>query len=322
MKFVRTGFRIVRQNPALILAEIAWRWAFGAAAWLLVIFTIRTIMQGIDVSAAEIAVARSNNAYLIADAIARVLIQVLPRFLAAMVIGVPLLAVAWVIAATLGRAVTLDALLSKTQVDGIAPQRKTYIFRLGLLNCVRAVFSLATLLAFFGTVFLVSAQMNPSATPAAAPLYVLAWLSLAFLVGCFWGLVNWFLALAAILIARDGLGVRKALAGSVALYRDRPSDYRAIASWFSFFRGAALIVAVIAGLVSVSAGLRLGLLLSVLIALAYFAIADWLYIARLAAFVKLAEPEVSPNPLPDFSGPELLPPVTPPETETETETRF
>src|ERR1051325_9535744 len=117
MNFIRSGFRAIRENPALFFAEVAWRWAFGAAAWCLLAMTVRTILQGIDVTSAEIALARSNNAYLIADAVVRILVQVLPRLAAAMLLAVPLLAVAWVIAATLGRIVTLDALLSSRTIE-------------------------------------------------------------------------------------------------------------------------------------------------------------------------------------------------------------
>ena len=314
MKFVRYGLRTVRENPALIFAEIVWRWTFGATAWLLVIFTLHTIMTGVDVSAAEVALARSNDAYLIADAIARVMVQVLPRFLAAMTIAVPLLAVVWIIGATIGRAVTMRSLVVE---DGpTAAGRPT--LSLAFLNVIRAIFSLATLLAFFGTVFVVSAQVNPNRTPEAAPAYVLAWLFLAFLVGCFWGLVNWFLALAPIFIVRDGMGVWKALSASVALYRDHRRDYMSIASWFGLFRGAALLVALFAGFVSIAAGWRAGLIASAVIALFYFAVADALYIARLAAYVGLAD---SPAPQLVSVAPTPEPSATMPSPETETETQ-
>ncbi len=365
MNFIRSGFRTVRQSPALVFAEIAWRWAFGAAAWLLVVFTLRTIMEGIDVSSAEATLARTNDAYLIADAMARVLVQVLPRFAAAMLLIIPLLAAAWTLAATIGRAVTMQALLSvrpdneervilskaersavrpdiqervlieaersavrpdiqervlieaERSASDARPQRRIHGFRLFRLNCLRAVFTLATFLAFFGTIFLVSAQVTPATTPGLAPAYVLAWFFLAIVVACFWGLVNWFLALAPIFIVRDGLGAWKAIAASVALYRDRKSDYVSIASWFGFFRGAALLVAVVAGLSAVATSVRAGLIVSIVIALIYFAIADWLYVARLAAYVELA----------GFSSPQLSTSVTEPqssippaERETEPET--
>jgi len=298
MNLVRSSFRTVRENPALIFAEIAWRWAFGSAAWILVILTVRTILEGIDVSAAEVAVTRSNDAYLIADAIVRILVQVLPRLAHAMLVVVPALSVFWVATATIGRAATLHALfpaviLSEAEVKASErfsreqprPSRRTSTLSLISVNVLRTVFTLATLLAYFGTVLLVSAQF----TPDLAPALLLAWLCLAFFVGCLWGIVNWFLALAPIFIVREGFGVGKAISASLGLYRDARREYMAIASWFGLFRGAALLFAIAAGSVVVAAGsVRLALAWSIVVALAYFAFAAYLYIARLAAFVALA----------------------------------
>jgi hypothetical protein len=93
-----------------------------------------------------------------------------------------------------------------------------------------------------------------------------------------------------------------------------------IASWFGFFRGAALLVAVIAGVICVGAGWRAGLIGSAVIALFYFAIADALYIARLAAYVELAGSDTAQG----TTSPQPPQPESPsvtalPETETETE---
>jgi hypothetical protein len=162
------------------------------------------------------------------------------------------------------------------------------------------------LLAFFGTVLLVSAQF----TPDLAPALLLAWLCLAFLVGCLWGIVNWFLALAPIFIVRDGLGLWKAISASLGLYRDASREYLAIASWFGLFRGAALLFAVAAGSVVVASGsVRLALAGSMVVALAYLAFADYLYVARLAAFVVLAaaknpESDVGVQPITPLPAPE------------------
>jgi hypothetical protein len=322
LNFIRSSFRTIRQTPALIFAEIAWRWAFGATAWLLVVLTVRMIMEGIEVTGAEAALARSKDAYLIADAAARVLIQVLPRLAHAFLILVPLLSLFWIAAATLGRSATLRNLTSDRSAGfqpavPLASSRR--LVSLVLLSTLRAVFTLATVLAFFGTVFLVSAQAKSPTTPEVAPALLLAWLCLAFFVGCLWGLVNWFLALAPIFIVGDGLGVWKAISASLGLYRDKSRDYLAIASWFGFFRGSALAVAIVAGFLCVAAGLRAGLIASAAIALAYFAVADWLYITRLAAYVELAGSGPShvdsvtvPNEPPTALGPA--------QTETETET--
>jgi hypothetical protein len=104
-----------------------------------------------------------------------------------------------------------------------------------------------------------------------------------------WSMVNWFLALAPIGMVRDDQGALKSIADSVDLYRRIPGPYMGIATGFGLFRAVALVAAVIAALVAAQAPAASAVALSVAIALVYFAVADFLYIARLAAFMALEE---------------------------------
>lgn len=317
MNFIRAGFRSIRENPALAWAEIAWRWSFGFAAWVLTLLTVRAIFSTIEVSQAEIELAHKwGDPYVVADVAARFIVQALPKIITASVILVPAVTVLWIAAATIGRAITLRNLCpAAAGVTHAANAR-----RLLLLNLVRALFTLATAAAFFGTILLVSAS-HPE--PQNAPFLLLVWIMLAMMVGFFWGVVNWFLALAAIPIVRDGRGVFTAIGDSLGLYRERPKDYSAITVWFSFFRGAALVVALVGAAVATVGGSAIAVLAaSIVVGLLYFAIADYLYIARLAAFVALAEPgpvaDVAPALAP---APQAEPPALAPVSESETETR-
>ncbi|MGH9524981.1 MAG: hypothetical protein ACRD3E_20840 [Terriglobales bacterium] len=302
MTFIRSGLRVVRETPALAFAEIAWRWTFGVAVWIALVLIVRTIMAGVDVTPVETTFDRTSDAFLIADAVARVIVQVLPHFVHALVIAVPLLALVWIAAATLGRAATLRALArsagfqpaagspARGARDGVLvpPDSSRLLFTLTSLNALRALFTIAASLAFFGTVFFVSSNTAADVQSGVAPLLVLAWLLLALFVGLLWGVVNWFLALAPIFCVRDGTGVWRAIAGSVDFYRHRSREYMAIASAYGLFRLAAMVVAIMAGFVVVAAGtVRIAVVLSMVIALVYFAIADFFYIARMASYVAL-----------------------------------
>jgi hypothetical protein len=309
MNFIRSGFRAIRDNHGLAFAEIAWRWAFGAVAWLVLAFAIRQILAGIDINPLEATIAHSSDAILIADAISRILVQVLPRFVHALGIVIPLLALVWIVTATVGRAVTLRPLLGESGGYG----------SLLLLNCLRAFFAVATFVGFFGTAYAVSAATAPDLSSGAGPALVLAWMFLALLVGLLWGIVNWFLALAPIFALRDGSGAWGAIGQSLSLYRERPREYLAIATSFGLFRGAAMVFATLAGFVVVaSGGVRAAIILSIVVALAYFALADILYIARLASYVGLAN---NPTPSTALAMPAQASatPARTPYTETETE---
>lgn len=330
---VRSGFRAVLRQPALILAEMAWRWSFGAAAWVLVVLSIRRVLAGIDVSEAEYLLARRSDLFLIADACARILYQALPGFARAAVILVPALALVWTFAATLGRVATVKAILERRHPErasaaseskdrfsiakasgqeGVGPgapagatpkfpgdhraagaHARGNIVSLLVLHLLRAVFTLATLLAFVGTMILAGlAFPAQGASPTTAAVI---WVILAALAAFFWTLINWFLALAPIWIVRDDDGPFQAIAESLALFRCHTAAYVSAAWWFGLIRGLALVAAFIAALFAASATARTAAVATLLIALLYFAFADFLYIARIAAYVALADESAQPS---------------------------
>jgi hypothetical protein len=295
----RAGFRAVVRRPALALGELAWRWAFGAAAWTLVIFAFRRILAHVDITQAELLLARHSDIFLIADACAHILVQVLPQLGRECLVLAPAIAALWIAAATLGRAITLQSIFSTDIIPsenapadppalhlsdvGRSEPRELHFGRLLALNLIRATFTLATLIAFLGALFLTGLAM-PVQNPAAAALVGLL---IAALIGFFWSVVNWFLALAPIWVVRDGHSAPRSIADSVDLYRRGPGAYLGIASWFGLLRGAALVAAFVAALIASQATKATSFALCVVIALIYFAVADFLYIARLAAFVAL-----------------------------------
>ena len=273
---IRAGFRAVVRRPALMLGEIAWRWAFGAAAWTLVIFAFRRIFAHVDITQAELLLARHSDVFLLADAGAHIVVQVLPQLGRECLVLAPAIAVLWVAAATLGRAVTLQSLASTDDL---------HFGALLALNLFRAIFTLATLIAYLGALFLTGLMMPPQ-NPIAT---VLVGILVASLIGFFWSVVNWFLALAPIWIVRNGHPVFRSIADSVDLYRRGPGAYIGITSWFGLLRAAALVAAFVAALLASQAAPATAIALCVAIALIYFAVADFLYIARLAEFVALEE---------------------------------
>ncbi len=255
---------------------MAWRWSFGAATWTLIFLAVRRVLAQADVSQVELLVARGSDVFQIADACARIIVQVLPKIVAICVVLVPALGILWIAAATLGRAATLKTLL---------PHSRMRWSSLGGLNFVRAMFAVAGAAAFAGAMLLAGMAM-PALNPT---LGAAAWISLAVVVIFFWSVVNWFLALAPIWIVRDGRTALRSVVDSVELFHQRRADCAAIATWFGVFRAAALVAGFIAALIAAQAPPAVSIALCVAIALVYFAVADFLYIARLAAYVSLDE---------------------------------
>jgi len=260
---VGKAFRLTFRRPMLPLAEIAWRWAFGIAAIAVTLLLIRQSLAAVDVSEVELALARRSGLFLAA---------------------VPALSVLWIIGASIGRGVTLAA------VNPAAETRARRFGPLAGINALRALLTLSAIGAWIGSMILASAAFPPREEHAASA--VMLWLLLAVVIGFCWSVVNWFLSLAPIFVLRDGRGIWGAVRDSLDLLRLRPRAYLSIAAWFGLWRMLLIFVALLlGGIAFAAAGSNAPAVVvsETVLALAYFALADWLQIARLAAYVFLAD---------------------------------
>lgn len=291
---VREGFHAAAQRPSVVVAEIAWRWSFGAAAWVLIVLGAHMVLSSVPISRAELDLARRSGIFQAADFLARFLLEAWPRILRVSAVLLPAVAALWIAAASLGRAATLQALTgADARVSPLLP-----------LHFLRAAATLAAAVGYVGAM-LVAGVMIPS-DPRQAGWAVLVWVAIVIAVVCCWAVVNWFLALAPVFIVRDRMPTFAAIAASIGLARSRPGEYLRIATWFGMFRSAA-IAAVLVLSVLAAAGGPAGAVAIVALALAYFAVADWLYVCRLAAYLALSAPEIPQPPVVA----EPLPPVAP-----------
>ena len=286
---VRDGFRAVLRQPGLIAAEIAWRFSFGAAAWFLAMLSLDRALTATQISAAEMALVSGNQALAVLDALARMISDLLPRMALSAAILIPTLALLWIASASLGRWVTLKVLLAGREPDAVqeSSAAKPSFASLLSVQFLRAALAVAAAAALLGAALLARGVVGPD-EPAAAVLLALL---IAVLVAFLWWLVNWFLALAPIFILRDGRSALPAIADSMALLTRRPGEYLGIGVSFGLLRAAAMLVALALSLAPLAAtdSVAVAAGLSIPIALAYFAVSDFLYIARLAAFVALAQ---------------------------------
>jgi hypothetical protein len=289
---LRAGFSAVWRRPSLVLAEIAWRWVWGLASLLMLVVAGRAYLRSLTVSGAERFELRSGNPSLFVDAIARIFEGSGGLFIKLALVVLPPIVLLWIIAASLGRAATLDALLGG---KGRAAMRPL----LGL-HFLRAAALLAAALAYMGAGLLAGLVIHPA--PDADPQavfdsmggFLLIFLGIVIVVVGSWSVVNWFLSLAPLLVVRDGRDGLAALSGAVALYRRRRSDFLTVGTILGVLRFLWLVAITILSLIA-AAILGdypwMGAALLVALALAYFAFADLLFIVRLAAYVAIAEPE-------------------------------
>jgi hypothetical protein len=319
------GFRAAFRRPSLTFAEIAWRWTVGAIAATLFVFSSIEYLDTLPVTNSDSALLSTRQPALVARAISHILRGSLNRAVFAALLVALALSVLWIVGASLGRLATVRALLdyfrgkfaSEVIANTDAPAKPRPIRALIDLNVLRVAAVLAAILAVAGAGILTS-LVSSSTNPRPGLVFIL-FLPLAGLICLASWALNWWLSLAGIFAVRDGDDALGSLSAAVAFSRDRAGSVLAVSIWTGLAHLVAFSVATTAA--SLPLGLfqvvpsRLVIAGLILVALAYFAVADWLYMARLAGYVCIAEmPDAlavsAPLPVPPSAGQQSNPAQT------------
>jgi hypothetical protein len=302
------GFRAIFRQPSFGLAEISWRWTFGAMLAALCTLGMLAYLDTLPVTRADEFLLRTRHPFLISQAIGHILQGSGPRFVAATLVLAVTLSLAWVAIATLGRAVSVKFLLSHVRNE----DSETVPFRLRSLaglNSLRVGAFLALVVSCMGAMVLggmASSDKDPS--PGSAMLIFLTVLMLASMA---WAVVNWFLSLAAVFVVAQGQDTFGAITATVDFFRRRTGAVLAASTWFGLAHGVAFFVAtsVVAFPLALAAVLPGAVVFGgvLLVTLLYFAVVDFLYVGRLAAYVYIAE-----EPEADTAQIAVVPPDGPP----------
>jgi hypothetical protein len=325
------GFRAAFHRPSLVFAEIAWRWVFGATASALVGFSLVEYFNSLPVSRADSTLLLTRQPALVLRALVHVFGGSLNRGIACSLIVMLALAICWIVLASMGRMATVRALAeyfrkdlaSKglivepgTKENGFttlarsAEERSTKLSPMrGLLglNVLRVAVVLGSILALLASSILAS-FVSPDAHPRPGMAIVLFLLLAGFVCFVGWEL-NWWLSLAEMFVVRNGDDALDAIAAAASLSRDRAGSVLAVSIWTVLahliaFSVASSVVAVPFAFIPV-APWRVIFAIIAIVTLVYFAIVNWLYIARLAGYVCIVE---MPNP----SFTQILPVAPPP----------
>lgn len=307
------GFRAMLLRPAVGLAEIAWRWSFGAACATLLVVSAIEYLDTLPVSPGDLLLLRTRQPLLISHAMARIFSGSALRAIEALVALAVAFSIAWLGMASVGRAATLQALLvhfreregqRSTYGDRGQPRLSDLRALLGL-NFLRVAVTLTAVVGGIAT-FWIGGVVSSLEDSAPAAVFLVC-LSVLMLVGWAWSVLNWFLSVAAVFAVAEARDTFAAIASTIDLVRHRSASVFAAGVWFGLahitaFVAATLIVVFPLGL---SEFLPRRALLGwvVLVTLLYFAVVDFLHIGRLAAYVGILE-------LPEATG---VTGVTPPQ---------
>jgi hypothetical protein len=331
------GFRAAFRRPSLTLAEVIWRWTAGGTAAALFVFGLFEYLDTLPVTNGELLFLRTRHPYLVGEAIAHILRGSLNRVVIAGLLAALLLAVLWIVAASVGRIATVRGLLDYFRRDSagnvsaggvsndgerdVASNVSTHSAALAALlrlNFLRAAVAVAALVGFVGASIL-AGFASPDANPRPGVAFLL-FLPLAALICWVWWALNWLLSLAGMFAVRDGEDAVGAITATVAFCRERTGPVFAVSTW----TGLAHLVALVGATTVVSMPLgfagvvpwRLVVAVMILVTVVYLALADWLYMARLAGYVCIAEtPQALLVPLPPAPLP-VPPPIAAPPVRT------
>jgi len=274
---VNQGLRIVLRDPGMLLTEIVWRWSFGAAAILVLFVSIMGLLRSIHVSEADTAAWRSNNPTLMAQALANMLLESGPKMADTAAWVLPSITLLWIILATAGRTLTLNRL-----------GRGTVDFRTVLAShCARAFLLWLAAAVLTSAIWFAARIAIGVGQPDYFLYYALAFWSIV-LIGGFWAIANWYLSLAPICSLQTGAGFLKSTVQAVRLAKAQSGDFGGISLIFGIFRLATLAIAFVlcvlpSGLMSTWP--RSYTAWVVAVSLAYFAVGDFLYLGRMAAYM-------------------------------------
>jgi len=294
------GFRTLLRYPSFGFAEIAWRWSFGAAAGVLLVFSFFEYLDTLPVSNGDLVLLRTRQPILIYRAVLDILRGSSFRLLETLAVLAMTLGVAWVVIASLGRAATLRSLVVQFRESNGASLRHEENSRglpsLFALNCFRLGIALAAAVGCLAAVLL-GAGASRASDPSPGGAFLIT-LTVSMLVWFAWSIVNWFLSLAAVFVVARGQDTFGSITAAVDLCLARPGSIFASGTWFGLAHITAFVVAtsVVGFPLGFAAVLPAAAVLGgvLLVTLLYLAIADFLYVGRLAAYVAMLELPESP----------------------------
>jgi hypothetical protein len=320
------GFRAMFRKPSLPLAEVIWRWSFGAAACVLPGLALLAYLDTLPVSNADLMMLRTGHPLLVSQAVSHIFHGSALRVLVAGVILFVALAFLWIVIASVGRAATLGPLLAYIRDRAGSLDRGTNQARvpdgvwqfgeaasdsrarsLAGLHFLRVALAVAACAACLGALILASFASSKT-DPRPGLVFFLAAIMM-FLIWALWSSLSWFLAAAPIFVMREGKDTFAAMLETASLFRRRAGPVLSVGAWFG---AAHLILLIIASSVVtfplafarfVPPGFVLAAIL--MLTLAYFASVDALYIGRLAGYAAILEAPPRRPPLPPPSLPTL-----------------
>ncbi len=279
------GFRLLFRRPLIPVAEIAWRWTFAAAAWVLGIAFLAEYFGSLPVTRADRFLLNTGQPFLIAQAIRRIFQGSSLRFVEGAILLSVGLALAWIVLASVGRLAVLRAMFEEFELEAKASRPLRALL---FLNFLRAAALLAAKVAAIGSILIASSYWASTHIRVVdvMRLVFVVW----FLIWLAWAVLNWVLSAAAVVVIAEGRNSLASIGAILRLLQSRTGGVLGASAVFGLIHGGAFVVAggVVLVLLPIAIAQPIALPLVLAVIFAYCFVADFLYTGRLAAYAYLA----------------------------------
>jgi hypothetical protein len=293
------------RQPSIVLAEMTWRWTFGLAAFLLVMAFLLEYAHSLPVTTLDRLLLASRQPVFAMEAVRRIFAGSAYRFTTAGVVLSISLTLGWIVLASLARLATLNALIEEYDFESPSRFTRKAFVSLIALNFLRAATALAVVVGIGGAA--IAASSVWASTHIAIADAARLWAVLVFCAVMAWTTLNWFLSTASVFVVAEPNSALSAIASTATFCLNHAASALAIGSFFELLHLGAFISALGFAFVLFAATSAfdpgLALFVVTLVALLYFGAADFLYIGRLAAYLRVLRGEEPAH----AAGPETVP---------------
>ena len=302
------GFAMLWREPMLLPAELVWRWCFGCSAWGLILVSGALFLDSLKVSPGDEVLLNTMQPKLLGAALEHVLRGSLLRFTwmqAMLLFGLTLL---WAAVTAVGRAASLHRMLALVRGDEASGEYRWHFPAIFTLTFLRSIWAWTALAGFVASLALGGAMVHQQRAALASFFFVFGTA-----LACGFGLLlNWWFGLAPLFCVRDDTSASQAMTATVEFCERKGGTIFGLslvfvllrAAWTGTMFFAFLAPLQLAGKVNGAAIIAM----MVTLAVTYFTGADVLYLARLGAYVALAEQVESPRTVTRVE-PDNLPPM-------------
>ncbi len=293
------GFRVLRSEPSVWLAEIAWRWVFGGIATALLVWATMSFLHAIQVSRANEFLLRSLNPAIISYVLRDMLSQKWGLLARLGIIVSVSLSFLWMTIATIARSAITRVLVEQVAtLSGEDRETRANIRSVAAVQFVRVALLWVGAAAYV-LLAVVASAVTGSEGKSHVGAFLLVFLCLFGIVAAVLSFLNWILLLTPIFAVRDAASFADSVLAAWQLSRTRGGSLAGLnlahvamrLFWFVFMSGICFAPL---GFVHVLPKILI-LLTMVAATLVYCVVADGLFLARYAGYIEVAEQELHPG---------------------------